>query len=175
MKNNSRKIGIVTLLGNYNYGNRLQNYAVEKMVEELGYVPVTLRYEKKQERKLVASQIKNFLKYFVAFCPGIYGNCSRRYLNFKRFNHKFLHIIKIKDLFEINEKYDAFFVGSDQVWNPNEISDLMFLKFAEPNKRFSIAASFGTSILPDNLEEIYKEGLENMNAISVREQMGKNS
>lgn len=45
------KIGIITLLGN-NYGNRLQNYAVQELLKEYGDV-YTVKYEKKtsSERK----------------------------------------------------------------------------------------------------------------------------
>lgn len=38
----SKKIGIVTVVGYDNYGNLLQNYAVNKLLENLGYQPVTL-------------------------------------------------------------------------------------------------------------------------------------
>ena len=31
------KVGIVTLFGEYNYGNRYQNYAVQKLLEEMKY------------------------------------------------------------------------------------------------------------------------------------------
>lgn len=37
-----KKIGIVTLIGYDNYGNRLQNYAIQETVKTLGYNAETL-------------------------------------------------------------------------------------------------------------------------------------
>ena len=38
-----QKVGIVTLYGNSNFGNKLQNYAIQKKVSSLGFDVVTLR------------------------------------------------------------------------------------------------------------------------------------
>ena len=37
-----KNVGLVTLPGNYNYGNRLQNYATSKLFESLSYKPEAL-------------------------------------------------------------------------------------------------------------------------------------
>lgn len=37
----TKKVGIFTIWGGANYGNRLQNYAVQEVVRSLGYAPVT--------------------------------------------------------------------------------------------------------------------------------------
>jgi len=39
-----KKIGIVTLYGNYNLGNKLQNYAVEQIYRNLGFDSYTIFY-----------------------------------------------------------------------------------------------------------------------------------
>ena len=36
------KIGIVTLFDYFNIGNKLQNYALEKIISDLGYKPITV-------------------------------------------------------------------------------------------------------------------------------------
>ena len=41
------KIGIITLYGEFNYGNRLQNYALQRTLELLGYKAVTLVVDSK--------------------------------------------------------------------------------------------------------------------------------
>ncbi len=38
-----KKVGIATMFGGANYGNVLQNYAVENLIEQCGYTPVTLQ------------------------------------------------------------------------------------------------------------------------------------
>lgn len=37
------KIGIITIVGGTNYGNKLQNYAIQKILKDYGYQPETLR------------------------------------------------------------------------------------------------------------------------------------
>lgn len=37
-----KKIGIITLSGNYNYGNRLQNYAMQEVYKKLGFEAETI-------------------------------------------------------------------------------------------------------------------------------------
>ncbi|WP_270665809.1 polysaccharide pyruvyl transferase family protein [Faecalimonas umbilicata] len=41
-----KKIGIVTMVGYDNYGNLLQNYAVTKLIEDMGYQAITLNSER---------------------------------------------------------------------------------------------------------------------------------
>lgn len=45
-----KKIGIVTMVGYDNYGNLLQNYAVKKLLEDMGYHAVTLNNQLKQDK-----------------------------------------------------------------------------------------------------------------------------
>ena len=77
----------------------------------------------------------------------------------------------IKD--DLNDRYDFFIVGSDQVWNPHWVnSSDVFLEFANSDKRIVYSASFGISELPKNKEAGFKKGLEGMKHISVREHAG---
>lgn len=71
----------------------------------------------------------------------------------------------------LSEQFDAFVVGSDQVWNaayrygcPTD-----FLTFAEPQQRIAYAASIGATELPEDLQPVYREFLHQMSEISVRE------
>lgn len=67
-----KKVGIVTMVGYDNYGNLLQNYAVTKLLEDMGYQAITLNnYLDEQEQnnnkvgiwsKLKLRYICNFLK-----------------------------------------------------------------------------------------------------------------
>ena len=40
-----KKVGIVTLYAGQNFGNKLQNYAVEQICLQNGFQPVTFKYE----------------------------------------------------------------------------------------------------------------------------------
>ena len=58
-----KKVGILTIIDNNNYGNRLQNYAVQKILKNNHIIPITLR-------NLVGCnfQCKNMLLYFFKYC-----------------------------------------------------------------------------------------------------------
>lgn len=45
---NLRKIGIVTLNGNVNYGNRLQNFALQETIKHYGYNVETIMIQNKK-------------------------------------------------------------------------------------------------------------------------------
>ena len=159
-----KKIGIYTLNGNNNYGNRLQNYALKNYLENSFKCDVnTIWYPSRKEL------IKEFFKR-----KDILSIENIRFNNFYKFSHNFL---KIKYYFseDLANKYDRFIVGSDQVWNYNfcGFNSAMFLEFGNVNKNISYAASFGVDKIPEELNETYKNGLNNIKYISVREDRGK--
>ena len=51
-----KKIGIITLNGYFNFGNRLQNYALTKILEEKGFEVYTIWY------KNYKTIVKDFIK-----------------------------------------------------------------------------------------------------------------
>lgn len=178
------KIGIVTLYGNFNYGNRLQNYALQEILKKLGHESKTLVI--KNEKKQLKEILKKFLEKENGKLKIKKVKDIKREKNFDNFNKKnidrdILNSVDGKFDTELNKKYDYFIVGSDQVWNPNfwyekkegEEYYNYLLKFVEPKKRISYAASFGVSKLDKYWEEKFKEELEYFRALSVREEEGK--
>lgn len=169
-----KKIGIVTLQGNFNYGNRLQNYALEQVLLTFCDEVETIVFDTKKQRKSITinrilKKIKRTLNgdnkkgaMMVAAKSKILLPFSHDYLHEKNLN-----LINIKD-------FTAFFVGSDQVWNPSYINNdsRFFLSFAPAKRRFSYAASFGVSKIPENMISKYKYYLDNFSKISVRETRG---
>lgn len=59
----SRKAGIVSLYIGQNFGNKLQNYAVEKILETYGFLPETFRYEVDQTNQVVTVPLQNKLSF----------------------------------------------------------------------------------------------------------------
>ena len=57
----------------------------------------------------------------------------------------------MSNLKEINNKFDYFIVGSDQIWNYNfgHAQEKDFLKFSDYNKTISYAPSFGIYNIDD--------------------------
>ena len=77
------------------------------------------------------------------------------------------------------KKWDAdtvFVSGSDQVFNPNRIEEerrAFYMDFVpDENYKFSYAASFGVSEIPDEKKDEIKRYLLKIDAISVREASG---
>lgn len=160
-----QKIGIVTLFGLYNYGNRLQNYAVQEIFRKYGFQCDTLISSECTPRNIL-KQIKEIVTH---------GNL--RIIKSYLFNRKYLSIRVQKNhalLFSetINNDYEYFVVGSDQVWNPeirqNQRKNF-FLQFAEKNKRLTLSPSIAVSSIPDEYKQTFSEGFNGFNHISVRE------
>lgn len=166
-----KRIGIVTIIGDFNYGNRLQNYALAKTLSDMGFVVKTLNF--RYTNRSTISVTKEILRNFV-IALGI-GRFKRN-KKFKKFNKyiKFTPIIYNNDVINSNE-YDYFVCGSDQIWNYNfdEFGKNTLLLFSSKEKNIAYAASFGVSSIPNNYIDIYKEGLNNFKNISLRENDGK--
>lgn len=165
------RVGIITINDNDNYGNRLQNYAVQEILEKNEIDSVTIRNNSLLNNK--KGIVLNILRYIKN--KEVIKN-KKRYKCFSTFqnNIKFSkHLIMPFSYF--GKKYDYFITGSDQVWNPkfNRLSDVDLLNFVKPFKRISFSASFGISNLPEQYKEKLKKALKEYKAISVREDAGK--
>jgi len=162
----TKKIAIVTIV-TVNFGNRLQNYALQNVLEKMHYSVYTLR--RCEEKK----EVKGYIKTIAQTVLHTKGS------KFKRFNNNihFAEDVVTRDEFpkDLADRYDYFISGSDQVWNP--YYDFVagrcdFLTFARNDQRISYAASFGVSILPKERKNEFAKNLEQFKAISVREKQG---
>jgi len=181
-----RKIGIVTLNGYFNYGNRLQNYALQEALKSFDYevetvwvkVPAKKRENKmKRVVKIIFKPTRVVKKVKSKIFPD--KNKAQRMEKFKQFSNKYISETdySISENYlpeELLNEFDYFVTGSDQVWNPFYIrgSSLFFLSFAAKEKRISYAASFGISSIPEEHLENYTEWISEMEHISVREEDG---
>lgn len=179
-------IGLITIQSD-NYGNRLQNYAVQKLFEAYGFDTATYKrkyyYSKKHKSKIAAAYILKFLK------PVIHIN--RIPVKIRKVLAGAVHINKMnqftKDYINMSPKFaenidkeeiqdkDYFICGSDQLWNPMfpMVSEIDFLFFSPKEKNISVAASIGVDQLPEHCVEIYRLYMKNFKAISVREEQAK--
>lgn len=166
------KIANITLYGNYNFGNKLQNYAIQKVVRDLNLDIVTIIDDRKYLEKRLKQHVKKYIKR--------YSVSAERYLNFIKFNKNIkyynVNMKKLKNLKKVNKKFDCFLIGSDQVWNYNFNDNLSIMlgEFIDKNKKTSFSASFGVDYITDNLKIYYKNNLNDFKNISVRESAGKN-
>ena len=165
MEVNMKKVGIVTINGNNNFGNKLQNYALLKTVEKMGFNVETIWFV--SDKKIF---FRNMIKKFFPL--------KRTYRRFKKFLKFTDDYLSVKYYFNSNigEYYDYFVVGSDQVWNynfKNYYSKNVFLPFSEKRKNISYAASIGVENISNDYIDEFRAGLKNFKAISVREDRAK--
>lgn len=166
-----KKVGIVTLFGNYNYGNRLQNYAVQELVKNRGYKPITLVFE--------TSLIKKWYRMFKArmvSCKAL--SVRTRALdkfNKEKIDKKNVYAPKGKVFGSLKNKYTFFVVGSDQVWNPEirrKERSIFFLEFAHEKQRICISPSIGVSSISEEYAGCYRRGLNGFSKLCCREEDG---
>lgn len=182
------KIGILTHRLNNNYGGFLQAYAMQRVLNDMGHEAYTIirsaSYGKdnisiKQKIKCVAERlgIKTMEIYY-----GSYSRSEMAKFIDKYFPNKTKPYPSAKDLGEAcvsEDKFDAYVVGSDQVWRqfPDlEFVSFYFLDFAQGLnvKRVAYAASLGVDywdFSPDVTAQIAPLAKQ-FDAVSVREDSG---
>src|SRR5699024_5107834 len=148
------RIGIITLNGYFNYGNRLQNYALQKTLEKMGYevdtiVNDTKKVQKKSQtgKKTILHKAKSAVRLpFSELAEKVERKVTNRLDRerqkirtelFKEFSKKYINetdfsITENNIPKSLVDSYDYFIVGSDQVWNPHyqKGSTVEFLTFA---------------------------------------------
>lgn len=191
------KIGILTQSMAANYGCNLQAYALQTILERLGHeVKILDRWNEPAYVSLknrFINNLKRFFKDCVKFIlhRPIYHaiNDSKRpyfWQHFFQFQKEYLHLTKkLRSSAEIKAyttkyQFDAYIVGSDQVWRPaynigEKLYD-MYLAFSDGQqvKRLSYAASFGVDNweYSDDQTRICSKLAKKFDAISVREKSG---
>ena len=187
------KIGILTLFyNNINYGGCLQAYALTKVLNKMGYDAEQISFE--------MTSLKNFYSDYTTLekikVMGIKGvkvlidrltkkktkECKIQGVALEEKKEYFTDFIKnIKNsntvyshntLTTCLDNYDAFIVGSDQVWNFRFFSPHHFLEFVPMGckKKIAYSASTGGDNKFDFKQKEYlKKSLKTFDAISVRE------
>ena len=192
---NSKKILLVTLQDDNNLGNRLQNYALQRKIEEFGYTVYDTYY--KSHKVVLASTLKSKFKRLVKIFLALFGNekwrtyfviekhTDDRIRKFHVFSESFAPNRILVDPDSLNQsltdsmnKFDYAITGSDQVWHNwhHTQNDLpyYYLEFMPQVKRISYAASYGFSSFPEADSLLHHEGLEGFleQNLSVREEKG---
>jgi hypothetical protein len=176
------KIGIITFHRALNYGALLQVFALQSSLDKMGYDTKIIDYRspfiESHYKKNSFTKIFNLRNlYYIIFKNNFFIN-NRLY--FEEFSKKYLKLtmfpyFNFDSLLNLNDEFDAFITGSDQVWNYKTagFDKIYFLNFVSDNlKKFSYAASFGTDKIPRTLKFEYKSLLNSFNKISVREKEG---
>ena len=197
-----KKIGIITINDPINYGNRLQNYAMQVFLEKLGYDVKTIPVEKYKEDYHIAivkvkRRISGCLKRTFPKLWNLYKSENHKFMqlavekseqqmlekraeNFCKFNSCYMknheYVIDGPEVPKsLVREFDYFVVGSDQIWNPQYGFGkyTTYLQFANKRQRIAIAPSFGIETVPENHKKLIAKYLKRMQYVSVREESGK--
>ena len=185
------KIGILTLPLHNNYGGILQAYALQTILKRMGHDAVVI--DKSREIKLPIISFSRYFLYFKLLAHKVLVDRNTTIFWDRKHNREYKVIstytlpfiqqyikrfIAARDYSNIKQgDFDAFVVGSDQVWRPkyfgqNIISNA-FLSFAKDwdVKRISYAASFGTEEweYTEAQTSECKDWTKKFDAVSVRE------
>jgi hypothetical protein len=183
------KIGIITLPFNSNYGGLLQAFALQTVLKQMGHeVRSVNRRNRIMPFKIkVLSSTNRLIKSIINGKMGVIRSwaTAAEELVIDQHTNRFLSeniqttdFLKSEEDFEklVRYKFDAYVVGSDQVWRPKYSPRLAnhFLGFIDDSvktKRISYAASFGVDnweFTPEQTGECRKL-VAKFNAVSVRE------
>ncbi len=182
-----KKVGILTFSYSCNGGSVLQAWALQKTISSFeGYEASIINYTKTRYGKpLVGKDVftkpirgwtpKKLIKWTAAIVAHPFK--MRKFEEFfKTYYRDFASHPYLKEaLPALNEVYDKFVVGSDQVWNfgSPQVDDTYFLDFVKDNsKKIAYAASFGQKSVPEDKREKIGELISQFSAVSVREPNG---
>lgn len=185
---------VVTLYNGYNYGSVLQCLALQYVIKHNNVIPYVLDLEYTGTRWQIRRIVNNLLFYasFVKYperkrvFQGIVENsrCACKDLSNitkekidrfvrERINIRRCRYEKLKKITYDNDCV-ACISGSDQVWGTSVkfLNSLYYLTFAPYNKRYSYAASFGSTVVPKWFRKKINRYLSAYRYISVREESG---
>lgn len=189
------KIGILTMTFNNNYGGMLQAYALMTVLKNMGHEPelINVQYYKKEYYKLPYTICKRiFLKHVLKrknitwiIPEWVYVKRQKKIEQHTQYfidtyiNPKTKPIFTERDFKKHTKKYyDAYIVGSDQVWRPTmyRFINHAFFDFVKNDSilLLSYAASFGVDVweFTNSDTNKYKQEIKRFKGISVREMSG---
>lgn len=178
-----KKIAIMTWIHYPNYGSILQAFALKTFLTNLGYDVSFVNYQPKKQfsidlntKKYNSKKMKEFIKNRIT--TKNLDLISRQNV-FNKFINENLKITQKcetdSQLYKLNEEFDYFICGSDQIWSPLVFDKKYFLSFVDStDKMIAYAPSMGGSNINDtNIYEEMRVLISRFTHISIREQQGK--
>ena len=189
-----KKIGLLNLQVDDNFGGHLQRYALIATLQKMGYEVEHLNTRFPSSKKSVMKRLKGGLKRLLLY-PYYAIKRNAEYKPLRLFKYYILHepvteafydkyIPHTKRIYSNEElarytDYDCFVVGSDQVWRSSmaAVSGLftyLFDYLPDNKKRIAYGASLGTDKSELIDEEIvrFRDLYKKFKAVSVREKSG---
>lgn len=178
-----KKIGLITFHRSYNCGSLLQAYALQKIVDGLGYDSEFVNFSSLGQREMYKpfkknNNFKNLIKNFGILL--VYPKVKNNIKQYQKFIKQYLNVGK-SDYYLLNQlehlKYNAVISGSDQVWNITipDSDDAYFLPWVCNGGKIAYAVSFGAKNINkiSKFEDKYAQFIKNFDAVSTREFNGR--
>lgn len=190
------KIGVITFLWTKdNYGQVLQAWALQHVLEQMGHHAYVIQYEKcnyRSWKKIIRFPIElikdlfspSYIKYKKQLYEIEYEIEGKNEIrHFDSFKQKYIKMSNrvynsLDDLQKNPPLADCYITGSDQVWAQllsDKNNEAYFLDFGPKFiRRISYAPSFAMSEYPQELRKRLQKNLARFDYISVREPNGIN-
>lgn len=176
-----KSIGVITHYYNStNYGGLLQSYALCRYLNSKGVDAKQVCFDASKQSLKIPAKIKLHLYYakkrlWGLVNPKAFLEIRKRNKSVVAFRNGIPHTNRVytfKNLYKLNDCFDAFITGSDQVWNPISVNEAYSLSFSKkPN--YSYAASVASETIPDKKTKYYEDFLKSFKKVSVRERNAK--
>lgn len=167
------RVAVITYSNAQNYGAMLQVYALSNYLGQFCDCSV-VNYRQFDDRWFKPRKnLKDIILSVIKFTEG-----KIRIKRYERFREQYLNLTELcsssEELERLNDSFDLFITGSDQVWNCNgRVNDDFFLRFVKNQKRIaSYAASFGSDHIPEQVSEKVGRYIKEFDFVSIREKSG---
>lgn len=174
----SMHVGIITWISYFNFGTFLQAYALQSAIHALGYenaiisdAQIIRPFHKKPSyfRRFLSGLHHLFLRNDSRFRQGMRSMKA----SYKLFATTYLNIDSCwNDFSELNDRYDVFVCGSDQIWSPVLPRSSYYYAGFTRKKKVAYAPSLGVKNCTEEWSEWVKPLLEQFANLSVREEDG---
>lgn len=172
-----KKIGILTMHRVYNFGSVLQAFALQKVIERLGYDCKLIDYQYPNRIHPTDKDNKSkLLKRVRCIMSIIHGRPDKKMrIGIDSFRINFLGLSEYysdyESLHNNPPSFDTYVLGSDQTWNIRHIArdDSFLLSFVKKGRKISYASSAARKNIPQDYYKVFKNFLSQFDAISVRE------
>lgn len=174
-----KKIGIMTLFNNNNFGAALQAYALQYLLNKNSYECEDISYSRVLPENNNITKIKKAIVAIknVVFHPISMSRIRKKKRTFKRFVDKNIGYSKRNyNKFDIQESvnnYDCFICGSDNIWNKNLLDTSFLLDFVPDKiKKIAYAPGMSTTELTNEQKKVMLPLIERIDYLSCREKIG---
>lgn len=172
-----KTIGLLTMHRVVNFGSVLQAYAMQEVLERLGYsctiidyqYPNKMHHGDKEKWPLLVGIYRMLMQW-------LHGRpAKKQHFGFENFRERYFHTTGYYPTYEsLQERpplFDTYLLGSDQTWNVRHIGhdDTFLLSFTDSSNKVSYAPSAARSTLDVEHIDAFRKYIPQFKAISVRE------